>query len=502
MSNTFIRAENLNFSYKNMPKPLLVNVSLSFHSGWTSICGANGCGKTTLFKLLSDQLTPTSGKIHRQGTSCLVAQQTENPPEYLQETATDYSRYALTLKEALKIDDDWFGRWDTLSIGERKRVQILAALCQKPDILLVDEPSNHVDEATAQTIMEALEKFRGIGLLISHDRLLLNKLCTSTVFFDARDVVIYNAPYKTALLEFKQKSLTEKNVKEKALSEMKRAGDKAQAQVEKTDKSRKKKSKRFVDPKDSDARDRINLAKNTNADSGDGRKQKILSQKAERAAAAYDKLSVKKEYDLGIFFGDIIRPRGLVFEDTVLTKDYLTIHQPHVSLKPGDKLAITGNNGAGKSTLMTSWMAANLPRGAVFGPQEFKTAERDALAKELTEIDKAVRGKIMTLVSCFGSDPKSLAAGGTPSPGVWQKLTIAKAIVEGAPAIFLDEPTNHMDLPAVEILEKALKDYKGVLVLISHDRQFINNLCNIDLHLTKEDAVTKAEILDIRTDDL
>lgn len=500
MSNTFIRAQNLSFSYKNMPKSLLENVSLSFHSGWTSICGANGCGKTTLFKLLSDQLTPTSGSVQKQGTSCLVAQQTEDPPESLESTATDYSRYALTLKEALKIEEDWFHRWDTLSIGERKRVQILAALCQNPDILLVDEPTNHVDEATGQAILEALAKFRGIGLLVSHDRLLLNKLCTSTVFFDARNVMIYNAPYKTALLEFKQRAQTEKNVMERALSEKKRADSKAQAQVEKTDKGRKKKSKRFVDPKDSDARDRINLAKNTNADSGDGRKQKVLALKAERAAAALNKLSVKKEYDLGIFFGDIIRPRGLVFEGTVLTKDYLTIHQPHVSLKIGDKLAITGDNGAGKSTLMTSWMASNLPRAAVFGPQEFKTSERNALAKELLELDKEVRGKIMTLVSCFGSDPKSLAAGGTPSPGVWQKLTIAKAIVEGAPAIFLDEPTNHMDLPAVEILERALKGYKGVLVLISHDRHFIDKLCNIELRLTKTENITSSELLDIRQD--
>ena len=101
----------------------------------------------------------------------------------------------------------------------------------------------------------------------------------------------------------------------------------------------------------------------------------------------------------------------------------------------------------------------------------------------------------MTLVSCFGSDPKTMAAGSQPSPGVWQKLMIAISIVNGAPILFLDEPTNHMDLRAIEILEEALGLYQGILVVISHDRSFIESICNQELRLKKTNEKTICSFL-------
>ena len=109
-------------------------------------------------------------------------------------------------------------------------------------------------------------------------------------------------------------------------------------------------------------------------------------------------------------------------------------------------------------------------------------------------MDTACKGKIFTLVSCLGSDPKSLAEGGLPSPGVWQKLVIGKSIVAGVPFLFLDEPTNHMDLSAIEALEEALSLYQGTLVIISHDRTFLNKVCHREFVLKKQNQTVTIDV--------
>ncbi|MFK7824519.1 MAG: ATP-binding cassette domain-containing protein [Oligoflexales bacterium] len=176
--SSFIKLQNLHFSYDNLSAELIAGISVGFHHGWTSLCGPNGCGKTTLLKLISGELKPNSGSIAAQGSIVAIPQSTEFAPSGLHGFRLDYQKSAIKLRNHLKIGDDWYERWPSLSIGERKRLQIAVALASNPDVLLVDEPTNHVDAETKQVILEALNNFRGVGVIISHDRLLLNELCS------------------------------------------------------------------------------------------------------------------------------------------------------------------------------------------------------------------------------------------------------------------------------------------------------------------------------------
>lgn len=487
----FIQVENIDFSYNESRLPLFSNLCVNFHESWSSVCGPNGSGKTTLLKLISGEIKADLGTLRKKGELLSVPQSTEHPPSLLEEFQWNYSKEAIRLREKLELGDDWSERWETLSIGERKRLQIATALSSEANILLVDEPTNHVDEKTKKMILEALKSFRGVGILVSHDRLLLNELCQKTIFLEAGQAFSYNTYYDEARREHKTTREQKSQLKDKLKQEQKRLAKASQTQKEKIDQGKKFLSKKGLSTKDHDAKEKVNRAKLFNAGLAGSRKKQILERREERVKEEREGIQLEKTYDLGIFFEKPPRVKTILLEEEEFKLPFLTIKQERVALGKGDKLAITGRNGAGKSTLLKLWLK-KLPKPYTYAPQEFTEKEMKELTKEVLALEKDIRGKIFTLVSCLGSSPKSLADKSPPSPGVWQKLMIARAIVEEVPLLILDEPTNHMDLPSLEVLEEALTRYEGMIICISHDRDFIEKVCNLSLHLEKKEGVTEA----------
>lgn len=485
---------DLHFTYDTLQKPLFNGVSISFSTGWTSICGSNGCGKSTLLALIAEQLQPDAGVIQRNGTLAMVSQSTEKAPSGLNEFRVDYRAAAIRLREGLSIHDDWFDRWQSLSIGERKRLQLASTLASEPDILLIDEPTNHLDSTTKQLILAALQQYRGVGILISHDRLLLNELCQRTAFLDGGDLELIGLPYDAAKEQWQQQldyAVGQKIQLKKKAAKLSRS---VQKQNQRIQKGAAKLSKRTLAKKDHDAKEKINLAKLTGADLADSRKKQVLQHKLDRLGQKIDDMHVKKNYDLGVFFQKPPRVRPIHFPAAVHDFGYLSIKVPDVYLDAGDKIVISGDNGVGKSTLLSFWQSS-LNQSYAYAPQEFSSSEAKQLSDELLAINKEDRGRIMTLVSCFGSDPKTLIQGAVPSPGVWQKIMIALAIVKAVPVLILDEPTNHMDLPAIEVLEEAIGKYQGIMICVSHDQGFIDKLCKKNLRLSKNQSITTADFL-------
>jgi macrolide transport system ATP-binding/permease protein len=491
---SFIQLENINFSYNESRLPLFSNLSLNFHNGWSSICGPNGSGKTTLIKLITGELRQETGILRIKGDFISVPQSTENPPSQLEDFLWNYSKEAIYLREKLEIKEDWNDRWETLSIGERKRLQIAVALSSSREILLVDEPTNHVDFESKKIILSALKSFSGIGILVSHDRLLLNELCGKTIFLEGGQAFPYSASYSEAKKEHTANKEQKFKLKDKLQEEQKRLGKAVQAQQEKIDQGSKNLSKKGISAKDHDAKEKVNQAKLFGAGLSDSRKKNILQKREEKVKEQKESIHLEKTYELGIFFGNSPRVKNVFLEEEIYSLPYLKIIQPRIALKKGDKLAITGRNGAGKSTLLKLWLE-KLPQPYSYAPQEFSEKEMEELTKEILLLDKEKRGKIFTLVSCLGSSPKSLADKSPPSPGVWQKLMIARAIVEEVPLLILDEPTNHMDLPSLEILEEALIRYEGIIICISHDKEFMEKVCTLSLHLEKKEEITVATLM-------
>jgi ATPase subunit of ABC transporter with duplicated ATPase domains len=169
------------FSYPSTVEPVLRELNLEFHEGWTGVTGDNGAGKSTFLMLAAGILEPQTGNIEGAG-GIYCPQRTDDPPEFWEDFFYDSGHEGGRLMSRLGIEADWPYRWESLSHGERKRLQLGVALWRRPPLLAIDEPTNHLDREGRAFVEAALETYTGVGLLVSHDRALLDGLCANCLF--------------------------------------------------------------------------------------------------------------------------------------------------------------------------------------------------------------------------------------------------------------------------------------------------------------------------------
>ena len=446
---------HLEFTYPGSPDPVFSDVTLQLYPGWTAITGPNGAGKTTLIKLLCEK----SG-LH----AVYVEQRTDDAPEGFAAFLNATDGEAFKLREILGLQREWADRWQTLSHGERKRAQIGAALYQRPDLLAVDEPTNHLDSAARAFVADALQRFRGFGLLISHDRALLDALCGHTIMMAHGEVQMRRQGYATAREERQKEEVfatTQYERQSRAIKKLEKQVDRQRLKIE-ADKKRLSKSR--VDPKDTDKKTRIDLAILTGKDAIEGR---ILNRTQSRLKHAEAALGEKRPvYETGIALEAQSCP-GLF---------PLAVDEKHL-LREGDRIGIVGPNGSGKSTFVKKLAEscdAKAP-AVLYLPQEITADESAALLAQIKAAKPDEKGFLMSLFVRLGGDAKSLLESAVPSPGETRKLMLALGLTRKPALIIMDEPTNHLDIVSIEALEKALIDYAGTLVLVSHDERFLAN---------------------------
>ena len=157
------------------PAPAIEHVSATFAEGWCGVIGDNGCGKSTLARIACGLIQPDIGSVFPQRTATYCPQDAVTSPDLLYDFACDFSRHAIALRENLGIEDDMPWRFDELSFGERKKIQVAVALWQDARRIGARRATmNHVDAPCRAAIAQALKGYRGIGILVSHDRELLN----------------------------------------------------------------------------------------------------------------------------------------------------------------------------------------------------------------------------------------------------------------------------------------------------------------------------------------
>ncbi|MAT37979.1 MAG: ABC transporter ATP-binding protein [Ectothiorhodospiraceae bacterium] len=478
MSDTYLLFTTVSFGYEHSLETIINGLTAHCAPGWTGIVGANGSGKSTLLRLAAGELTPSAGTIQSSGSVVYCPQRTDTAPDNFNGFMTVYDKPSMRLKAILEIEEEWLYRWETLSQGERKRAQIAVAIWQEPDVLLLDEPTNHLDADSLRVLYSALEAFNGTGLLVSHDRFLLNTLCYQCAFFEPPRIVMRSGTYAQGKeqqnIEY-DSTLKMKHEAESTLQSLNREVTRRRNAADRADSQR---SKRHLKASDHDAKAKIDLARVSGKDGAAGRRLRQLQGRVAQAEQTVESIDIKGRRVTGIEI-----PSEKSKRDTLFTLEPHTIplgtrrmlRIPEISMAPSDRVAISGKNGCGKSTFIR-FVVERLriaPEKIVYIPQEVDDTAAKRILAEVRSLPNEVLGQLFTIVSRLGSEPKHLLDSDMPSPGEIRKLMLAHGMLHRPQLIIMDEPTNHMDLPSIECLEEALAECACGLLLVSHDEDFL-----------------------------
>ena len=485
--------EAVSYAYDAMSSSLLDSFSATFTSGWTGIVGANGAGKTTILKLAAGLLKPLRGKVRLPGDALYCAQRTDEAPEMLERFIRSADREACELKGRLAVGADWAQRWDSLSHGERKRAQIAVMLWLQPSVMALDEPTNHIDADARDLLITALRRFAGIGLLVSHDRELLDSLCHQCLFLDPPQAAMRPGSYTQGRFQARREEDTARRKRDLASRDLQRLRVEAHRRAEKARAADRRRSKSALDRNDRDGRARIDLARVTGKDGQDGRLAGRMRSRLELARHAEQSIQVRKTYELGIWMSDAYSRRDSLFRlgaGTLPLGGGRELRYPDLMMAPRDRIGITGGNGSGKSSLVRIILARIElpPEHLTYLPQEIDAKASRTILEEARRLPPDILGRLMTAVSRLGSRPARLLESMEPSPGEVRKLLLGFGIARQPHLIIMDEPTNHLDLPSIECLEDALAGCPCGLLLVSHDLQLLGRLTRTRWHITQADS--------------
>lgn len=499
-----IQANHIKFGYGS--KTIIEDASFHIDDGdKVGIVGPNGAGKTTLLKLITTQIQPDSGTLNvRRGTEIGYLEQSVEAMEKTifeyceeifsdifemerrlrtleQQMATDsgseimveYSEllerfeekggYATKSKvnsvlNGLKIDGDQ--PLSLLSGGERSKVAMARLLLRSPELLILDEPTNHLDIESISWMEDFLKDYRGTVIVVSHDRYFLDKICTKILHFEFGCATLHRGGYKRAMQQIMEQKTAQLKAYELQQKEIARQeGIIREFYSRATEKQIKKaKSKqKLLD-----------------------RMERIEKPGEDRTAFHLNLKSSGRGGNDVLILTDIVKRFG---EKSVLNGASL-----HV-LK-GDKIGLIGGNGAGKTTLFKialgeqSQDSGDVKFGAGIdtGYYSQNMEQLDWNKTILDEVHDAypkltvseVRGKLGAFLFKDDLDRKI----GSISGGERSRIQLLKLMMSPANLLLLDEPTNHLDTYAKEILDKAISNYTGTAIIISHDRFFLNEVCN------------------------
>jgi len=501
-------------------KPLFENISAKFGNGNRyGLIGANGCGKTTLMKILSGELAPTSGNVSVtpgerlgilgqdqfafekysvvdtviQGDAKLWQVKVERDRIYsLPEMSEDDGMKVANLETEFAEMDGYtaetraiellneagigekyhFGLMSEVAPGLKLRVLLAQALFPKPDILLLDEPTNNLDIYTINWLADVLKVRKCTMIIISHDRHFLNSVCTHMADIDYGELRIYPGNYEqfAAAAALVQEQIHIDNAKKSTeIDEL----------------------KGFV------ARFSANASKAKQATSRAKRLEKIELTEVVASSRRTPFISYKqhkKLHRLALEIGEL--SHGFDGETLFTSGDIL--------LEAGSKLAVIGENGAGKTTflkILMNELQANAGRtkwaeNAQIGYCPQDTSADFAVPMSLFDWmsqwrlpkhdDLAVRAMLGRLLFSSHDIEKSVTV---CSGGEKNRLMFGKLMMQELNVIIMDEPTNHMDMEAIEALNKALKAFDGTLIFVSHDREFVTSLATSVMEIKQHKMV-------------
>ncbi|MDE1466414.1 ABC-F family ATP-binding cassette domain-containing protein [Aurantiacibacter sp. D1-12] len=439
-----------------------------------ALIGRNGVGKTTLLRLITDEIEADRG-VRKVKPHANIVWLEQEP---------DFSQHATLMDFALSGDRapaehavesiagqlgiDMATEATTASGGEKRRAAIARALAQEPDLLLLDEPTNHLDLAAIDWLESWLDRFKGAFIVISHDRTFLKRLTRATLWLDRGNM-------RRKEVGFGGYEAWEEQV----YAEEARAAEKLDAKL---------KIEAHWLERGVTARRKRNM----------GRLEKLWEMRAARAAmitpGGTAKLKLASDEDFK-------SKSVIVAEDISKTYDGREVIKPFsLRIQRGDRIGIVGANGAGKTTLLKMLTKELAPdSGSVTHARTLSGVmidqQRALLKPELTVrqvlaeggdwIDvRGNRKHVQAYLKDFLFDPKLVDAKiGTFSGGERSRLLLAREFARTSNLLVLDEPTNDLDLETLDLLQEVIADYEGTVLIVSHDRDFLDRTVTVTLGL-------------------
>ncbi len=435
--------------------------------------GRNGEGKSTLLKIIMGTLPPDSGEVLRDSATrvSLVEQEV---PYGLDGSALEVIRSGSPKEEAedhhadrlcslLHLDPDV--SFSSLSGGQKRRALLGRALVCDPDVLLLDEPTNHLDLDHIDQLEKILLRFHGSLLFITHDRTFLQRLSTRIVELDRGRLTSWECDYPTFLR--RKDELLANEEKEWAVKDQKLAQE--EMWIRKGIKARRTRNE-----------GRVRALENLRSEHADRRERvgriRLNVQEGGRSSA---KIVEAKHVTFGYEPVDSSRPVVRDFTSTIYR---------------GDKIGIIGPNGCGKTSLLNLLLGELAPlEGVVKHGARVEVAyfdqHRDQLDPDSTVAEAVTGGNEYVVVAgdrkhIYGylqdflfSAETARQPVGSLSGGERNRLLLAKLFTQPANVLVLDEPTNDLDTDTLELLEARLVAFKGTVLVVSHDRTFLDNLC-------------------------
>ena len=488
-SSPLIQLNNISLTFGQ--NPLFSNVNLVVdRADRIALVGRNGCGKSTLMKVLAGSVEADSGsRIMSPGTNLSYMEQDPDMRNF--STLGDYASSSLTSHETYKLEAFSSGLKLNLdspvvsaSGGEKRRASLAKLLAEEPEVMLLDEPTNHLDIEAIFWLEAELKRVKSAFILISHDRTFLSALSKSTVWIDRGETRRQNKSFG-AFEDWRDRLWEEEDVARHKLNQ--KIKTEARWAVEGISGRRKRnmgrvralKSLRSDRSSQIIRQDVASMVLETNTKSG---RQTIVANKISKS-----------------------------FENNQIITDF------SLKVGSGDKIAIVGPNGAGKTTLLnlltgqmkpdkgTVKLGTNL-RTAIFDQNREVLNLNSTLWESLTDSSETevigkgdfvnVRGTPKHVVGylkdfLFSEDqlrsPVSSLSGGEKA-----RLMLARIMAKESNLLVLDEPTNDLDIETLDLLQELIADYEGTVLLVSHDRDFIDRVATTTIAIRENEAVVYA----------
>jgi len=454
-------------------KPLFEGVDLAVSKGErAALVGRNGAGKSTLMKIVAGRIEPDDGEVWRQpGTQIVFAEQEPDLSAF--DTYRDYiTADGIPDYDAdaalMEMGVDPLANPAKQSGGQVRRAALAKAFAADPDVLMLDEPTNHLDVQMIDMLEQRLKAFKGAVLMVSHDRAFLEAVSTNTLWL--RQNKVFKSPKGYA--HFDEWASEIEAAEEKAIAKLKTQLKAEKRWLERGVSGRRKRNQgrlgRVYEMRAEQARRR--------ADLGQARDTATLTAEVEQSASR-----------------KIVEARKISKSFKTLNGELKIADEFSIRILRGDRIGVIGPNGAGKTTLIKLLLKQMVPdSGSVKLAKTIETVFLDQTRATLNPNDTLwealapnggdsvmVQGASRHVVAYardFLFEPGQMRQPvGALSGGERNRLTLAIALAKPSNFLVLDEPTNDLDMQTLDLLEDMLADYAGTMILVSHDRSFLDN---------------------------